>query len=161
RELQHYVWEQEVRSTLAFLAGQQVTGNMLNYLLSGKSIYQNQPQNRNRIEIDPRWPTGRIAYEAMKGVDPEAVRGIDIHTGVNTKTGAPLTWENPFARQQTQFEAGMGIPGLSEQEQPGGAETFIASHTSPLVQGLAAAANVDLYRSARDGQWQHIDPTSP
>src|SRR5262249_12046941 len=53
-ELQRYVWEQEVRSTLAFLAGQQVTGNMLNYLLSGKSIYQNQPQNRNRIEIDPR-----------------------------------------------------------------------------------------------------------
>jgi len=79
----------------AFMAGQLITGNALNYLLSGKSIYQNQPQNRNRIEIDPRWPVGRVAYEAMKAIDPSSVKGIDLATGVNTKTGTPLTWENP------------------------------------------------------------------
>jgi hypothetical protein len=159
-ELQRYVWEQEIRSIPAMLAGQQITGNALNYLLSGHSIYQNQPQNRNRIEIDPSNPfsPGRIAYDVLHTTDPAITQGVDPNTGLNPKNGAPLTWENPFARQQTQLEQAVGA---GDQEEPAAAETFAASHASPLVQALAQAANVDIYKTARNGAMtmEHEDPT--
>jgi len=34
----------------------------------------------------------------------------------------------------------------------------MAGHASPLVEGLTKALNIDLYRSARDQQLQHVDP---
>lgn len=164
QELRRYVWEQEMRSMVAMLAGQQITGNAMNYLLSGHSLYQNQPQNRNRIEIDPSNPysPGRMVYDALHGVDPALVAGVDPDTGVNPKNGAPLTWENPFARQQTQIEQGLSVPYFGDQtaDQPAAGETFAASHASPIVQALAMAANVDIYKTARNGgrTMEHVDP---
>lgn len=139
-------------------ASNAVTGNALNYLLSGHMQYENQPNNKHSIELDRIAPLlGRQA--------------------VNPQTGAHLVSENPFARQQKDLFKAMGLTAPPEdyafshldpsapapgQSDPGYQQAeVIASRAAPLIDMLTTASNFDLYGSLLKHSVQFVDPEHP
>lgn len=155
---------QSAKTISAALAYQKLTGNALNYFASGHLQNQNQPGNQDRIEI-----TNPGFVSSLKGVgvfsdDPTKPNYVGAD-GVNPKTGARATMENPLARQQFATETAMGLQSghadYRAQDTWDGLTKFISSRASPLLGGVAGAANVDLYQSIADHQLRAVDPELP
>jgi hypothetical protein len=141
--LRAFVVQNEIKTLMAAFAFQKVTGNALNYALSGHFQWENQPGNQDRLELDRFVP-----------VDP--------------KTGAHQTMENPMARQIYALEKGFGfegsqtaapgIKGWNLEQVPASMASVAASRLSPIVNALAAAVNIDTYQSATRGELYKINP---
>ena len=156
-----YVVENEIKTAAAALAFQQMSANVLNGVLSGHTIYQNDPGNWGKVEVTQPWAIE--ALDAMsKMLDPSHKGlGIDPKTGRDAQ-GRKLALENPFARQATDTEGLMGMLTSSSQMSPEtmfqGALGFGAARTSPVMSALAALGNIDLYRSISSGGTRYVDP---
>ena len=75
--LRAFVVQNEVKTLMAAFAFQKVTGNALNYALSGHYQWENQPGNQDRLEMDRFFPVElqqRVARERL-GVEPDVVPG--------------------------------------------------------------------------------------
>jgi hypothetical protein len=141
--LRGFVVQNEIKTLMASFAFQKITGNVLNLALSGHPQWENQPGNQDRLELDNFSPP-------------------------DSKTGAHMTVENPFARQQIALERALGLEsktaklyglqGYELNDLPTAVTGAVASRLSPLVDALAAAANIDVYQSARRGEMYRVNP---
>ena len=148
-----YVVQNEVKTAMAAVAFQQLTANALNLLLSGHTIYQNDPGNWGKVEITAPWAIAALNAAGL---------GIDPKTGRDAK-GRKLTMENPLARQTVDTEQAFGLltsaPHWSPESMRQGASAFAAGRESPVLQGLFALTNIDLYRSISSDGLRYVDPT--
>ena len=156
-----YVVENEIKTMAAGLVFQQMSANVMNMVLSGHTIYQNDPGNWGKVEVTQPWAIESLNAMSMM-VDPaHKGLGIDPTTGRDAK-GAKLALENPFARQVTDTEGLMGMLTSSPKWTPEtmfqGALGFAAARTSPVMQALWALGNLDLYRSISSGGFRYVDP---
>lgn len=152
-----YVVENEIRTAMAAVGLQQMTANALNLMLSGHTIYQNDPGNWGKVEVTAPWAVGVLNRI------PKLNLGIDPKTGRNAK-GQKLAMENPVARQMVDTEQAFGLltsaPHWSPESLQQGAAAFAAGRESPVVQALGAIANIDTYATiaSGDGGFRYIDP---
>ena len=165
-DMSRYMAGQDVKAMLSMLAVQKLSGNAANLLLSGHLQNENQPGNQDRIEITAPWALHALkAASGAPVVGGEAASllgGVDPNTGVDPLTGGHVTLENPLGRQMRAAETAFGLEsGYSDwqpQDMEKGLSTFIASRTSPFLNGLMATGNVDLYRSMKAWQIVHVNP---
>lgn len=147
---------QSAKTISAAFAFQKLTGNALNYMMSGHLQNQNQPGSQDKVEI------ARPEILSMLkdvGVLPA---GIDPQTGIDSKTGGIYTMENPLARQQLATETALGLQSGQPDWQPSdlsdGMTRFLASRVSPIFDSAMGALNVDMYQSVHDGQLRAVNP---
>ena len=162
-----YMAKQDAKAILSMLAVQKLSGNAANLLLSGHLQNANEPGNQDRIEITAPWALD--ALKAMEGVpivggEAQSMLGnVDPNLGYDPQTGGKVTLENPLGRQMRAAETAFGLEsGYSDwkpQDVASGLSTFLASRTSPFLNGLMAAGNVDLYRSMKADQIVHVNPS--
>jgi hypothetical protein len=148
-----YVVQNEVKTAMAAVAFQQLTANAMNMMMSGHTIYQNDPGNWGKVEITAPWAIAALNAAGL---------GIDPKTGRDAK-GKKLTMENPLARQMVDTEEAMGLltgaPMWSPATMLHGASHFAAGRESPVASSLFALGNIDLYRSISSDGIRYIDPT--
>jgi hypothetical protein len=143
RAMSLFVAGNEVRTLMAMFMFQKVADNALNLALSGHPQWENQPGNQDRLELDHLFP-----------VDPN--------------TGAHQTLE-PFLTRQTyalETAAGLenpqstayGFQHYRAEDVPGGLMREVAARFSPLLDALAAAGNIDVYQSIKNGNWYRVNP---
>lgn len=156
-----YAAYQGAKFFLAAFAFQKITGSLANYLLTSSSPMAmdghlqsgNLPGNQDRIEATGGW------LDHLPGFNQVTSTG---------KGGGRRTMENPLGRQMrdTEMAAGLesGHPGslINPIEHPGdlidGATKMAVSRLSPLLDGLWAALNVDLYRTMTTKTLAHVNP---
>ncbi len=142
---------QSAKTVAATLAWQKMTGELLNYALSGHSQQENQPGNQDRIEATAPWLDHLPGFSGVAATDP--------------KTGARRTIENPLARQQLATEGAVGLQSGHADYRPqdtwDGMTKFLAARISPLLDSTMALGNVDLYQSVADHQLRAVDPMLP
>lgn len=154
-----YAAYQGLKFVTAFLAMQKVTGNLLNFALTSSTPWafdghfqnQNLPGNQDRIEATGSWV--------------DHLPGLGGVPADNPKTGGRRTLENPLARQMRDTEMAMGLqsghPDWQPQDLWDGMTKVAVARLAPLMDGAAAAGNMDLYRSVTTGSWAHVNPNAP
>jgi hypothetical protein len=150
---------QSAKTISAALAWQKTTGHLLNTFLSGHPQHQNQPGNQDKLEVSNPAVLNTLKTLGLFSDNPADPHYVDAN-GINPKTGARATVENPLARQQLASELAMGLQSghadhqLADTED--GLAKFLVSRASPLLSGVSAAANVDLYQSVNDHQLRGV-----
>ena len=147
-----YIVQNEVRTALAAVAFQQLSANALNLMMSGHTIYQNDPGNWGKVEITAPWAVNALNVAHL---------GIDPKTGRNAK-GQKLTMENPVARQMVDTEQALGLltsaPSWSPSSLQQGASAFSAGRESPVIAAIGALINIDMYASIAADGIRYMDP---
>ena len=147
------------KTMMAALAFQKLSGNAFNFALSGHLQNQNQPGSNDKLEISNPAVLGALnaSHILPSTVDP--------NTGLDARTGARYTMENPFARQTQATERAMGLESGQKDWQPSdlsdGMGLFLTGRVSPLLNSVFGAGNVDLYQSAHDHQLRAVNPEQP
>src|SRR5215472_4358922 len=167
---------QGAKTTMAALAFQKATGEVLNLALSGHLQQQNQPGNQDRLEISNGSPLGGAVLDVLRNtpilpqqaVDPATGKPNTQYvdpTGTNPYTGGRYTIENPLARQTLDVETALGLASGHNDWQPqdmwDGMAKEVAARISPFVDALAAGLNMDLYHTATDRSLRAVDPSRP
>lgn len=163
-ELARYMAGQQAKLMMSLLAVQKGVGNGMNMLMTTDhhTQAQNQPGAQDRIEITN--PNVIRALQAIHYTGADKLTGTDAHgNAIDPATNARMILENPLARQTFDTEQLAGLQsGQPDYKFPDdiydGGLRFLAARLSPLASGTAAAANVDLYQSAANRQWRHVNP---
>lgn len=187
QEMADYALKSGLKTTAASFGFQKVSGNLINYVFSGHLQSENHQGNQDRIQLSGNTGAGRAYIALMRDMgifsnNPADPNYVDDN-GVNPRTGAVATMENPFARQQLALETAMGeesgqsghpitpdlkvgpfdmqvnLPGAPSDVMDG-LSKFAAARLSPILENTAALANVDLYNTLTQRQMRSIDPTS-
>jgi hypothetical protein len=156
-EMQRYVYKQQASTMISLLAMQKVMGNVMNYVTSGHSQFQNQPGHQDDIELSNPW-----LVQALKGAGFPGSDKIDPVLGYDPNSDGHMYMENPLARQQRSVESLAGLQSGYSDWKPSdvvsGGEKFLAARSSPLVNALATLGNIDLYGSLSTQSWRNINP---